>query len=576
MMRMTSLVPPGTTRPSIQPQDRMKIAVEPMAARKTIERALRTFERSALTSEKPWPLPQAPQVRAMANAFDGSPMQRSHFFEMATQTFRPASELEDQHFQPNDSDEMVVDFSEFMQSITGKEIDVHAYGKGEGAVELAVQSLEAYLKGAELTKRLIELTKPSLFVSFANPFIADIGEAEAGIERMLDRSPFERENLVERASALKRAHELFARLRNLANQQIAERRKKPSLLLAMEDDCFEVMSRYLDPKSAIAMMKSCKTFRDSKALAMRIPHMHIRMVTGNFPHAVSSSFDRDELNANRKRLVTRNFVVKKRAVFLYVDFVLPTFRETPLKKKPRSDGLDNLTHDFSDDEFEEEPESPNRSRPVVGEHNLRTDYGARMHKLETKRQKDWDDAEGPREKVDRWMFNKRISQEIYFELPLDMTVQLVFADTLEPATSPEFPDGINPSNRYVANGNRFRKPYRIFEREMPGQCKFHVPLLTSEHAGRRFRIKLTGRTNRRKNSEAVTLVTYSEPFEVVSDLATIGRAAKRKTKSETSERARERENKKHRAAAARRAAQPAQPPQPAPQPARRAPPPETR
>jgi hypothetical protein len=517
-----------------------------MAAQKVIERALRTFERSALTSEQPWAVPETPQVRAVANAFDGTPMERSHFFELATQTFRTACEMDNRPLQENDSDQMVVDFSEFMQSINGKDVDVHAYGKGEGAVELAVQALDAYVRGAELTKHLIKLTRPALFVSFASPFIATLGEAEAGIERMLDQSPFARDSLMERASTLKKAHDLFGSLKRLANQQIEERRKRPSLLLEMEDDCFEIMTRHLNSKSAIALIRSCKTFRDSKALAMRIPH--IRMVTGCFPHAVSSSLDREDLKNNRKQLVTRNFVVKKRTVSLYVDFVRPTFRATPLKKKARKDGLDNLLHDFSDDEFEEEPESPNRSRPVIGDHNINTDYGRRMHKLETKRQKDWDEAEGPREKVDRWMFNERICQEIYFERPLDMTVSLVFADTLEPATSPEFPDGIHPSNRYVANGNKFRKPYKIFDREMPAQCKLHVPLLTSEHAGRRFRLKLTGESTRRGNSEPVRVVSYSDPFEVVSDLATIGRAAKRRTKAETSDHARDRELKKHRAA----------------------------
>lgn len=568
MMRITALAPPGTTRPPIKPEDRTKVAVEPMAAQKIIQRALGTFERSALTSEQPWTVSETPQVRAVANAFDGTPMERTHWFQLARQTFRPACEFDNRPLQSDDSDEMVVDFAEFMQSINGKEVDVHAYGKGEGAVELAVQAMEAYVRGAELTKHLIKLTRPALFVSFAEPFIASMAEAEAGIERMLDQSPFARENLLERASTLKRAHDLFASLRKLANQQIAERNKKPSLLFGMEDDCFEIMTRHLNSKSAIALIRSCKTFRDSKALAMRIPHMHIRMVPGCFPHAISSSLDREDLKNNQKRLVTRNFVVKKRTVSLYVDFVRPTFRATPLKKKPRKDGLDNLLHDFSDDEFEEEPESPNRSRPVVGEHNLSTDYGMRMHKLETRRQKDWDEAEGPREKVDRWMFNDRICQEIYFENPLDMTVSLVFADTLEPATHPGFPSGIDPSNRYVANGNKFRKPYRIFDREMPGQCKFHVPLLTSDHAGRRFRLKLTGRSTRRGTSEPVKLVSYSDPFEVVSDLATISRANKRRTKAETSEYARERENKKQRAAAARRAAEapaePAQPTQPTP------------
>ena len=75
-----------------------------------------------------------------------------------------------------------------------------------------------------------------------------------------------------------------------------------------------------------------------------------------------------------------------------------------------------------------------------------------------------------------------------------------------------------------------------------------------------------GRSSRRGTSEPVKLVSYSDPFEVVSDLATISRASKRRTKAETSEHAREREHKKQRVAAARRAAEaePAEPTEPAP------------
>ena len=528
--------------PNIRREQRTKMTVNPLTARKAIHRMLKLFERSALTSQDAWKVPNSPHTRAIANAFDGAPMERSYFFEIARQTFKRTRELDfsngmDQWHGP-------------MAWTNGMEVKWDAYGKGEGAVELAVQAMESYVRVHWLTTQLLKMTRSLLELSLANPYIANLAEAEAGVDRMLEQTPSARETLLERASTLKSAHASFSSLKMLTNKHVAERRKKPSLLLCMGDDCFEIMSRRLDSSSAISMMKSCTTLRDSKPLALRMPHLHIRMVGGSFPHSVSSSLDWEDLKANRKRLVTRNFVVKKKTVFLYVDFVQPKFRAVPLKKKPRADGLDNLLHDWSDDEFESDPESSDRFRPVVEGHDTSTDYGMRMHKLGTRYQKEWDEAEGPREKPDRWMFNERVCHDRYFEKPLSISVSLVFADTLDPATSPEFPDGIHPSNRYVANNNQLLRPCKDFGREMPAQCKLHVPLLTSEHGGRRFRLKLTGQSTKRGTSEAVKIVSYSEPFEVVSDIGTIGRATKRKTAIERSAHAREREFKKRRASAA--------------------------
>lgn len=518
--------PFGARRP-ITKQDQLKLAVDERHALEVMERILRQFDRSALTSQQPWQVPNNWQSRKIAMTFDGTPIEPSLWFEFALQTIRPRHEL--------DADEA-----------HKSQDELYTYGKRLGAVELAVHTITQFVQGSTSTKELMDLVKPHLHIYDDKTFIIDKAAAEAAIQRMIDQEPEACDLLFKRAAAVEKGHELFSRLKVLRKTHIAERRKKPSLLLLMQDDCLDIMSRHLDTTSAIAMKQSCKTFHNFKSFSLRIPHMHIRMLTGKFPHCISSSLDRDALMANRKQFVTRNFVVKKKNVFLYVDFVQQTLRTTPLKKKPRKDGLDNSLHDFSDDEFEEEPESPNLKRPIVGDHNQNTSYGARMHKLETKRQLEWDNAEGPREKVDRFMYNRRIAQEQYFSRPLEISVSLVFADTLQPANSSDFPDGIKPSNRYIANGSRFRKPCNFVDHEMPAQCKFNIPLLTSEYGGRRFRLKLTGKTSRRATLSPVSIISYSEPFEVVSDLGTIGRATKRKTAAEKSEFAREREKKKSR------------------------------
>ena len=65
----------------------------------------------------------------------------------------------------------------------------------------------------------------------------------------------------------------------------------------------------------------------------------------------------------KKKAVVRDFIVARQAVRLYVDFVEPQLRKTPLVKKPRKDGLSNLERDLSDDEYEDPPEAKSQARP---------------------------------------------------------------------------------------------------------------------------------------------------------------------------------------------------------------------
>ena len=91
-----------------------------------------------------------------------------------------------------------------------------------------------------------------------------------------------------------------------------------------------------------------------------------------------------------------------------MDFVIPTMRTAPLKKLERKDGLSNIDHDFSDDEFEEAPESlARRGRQC---HSAR----ARRERVDTatggrgrRKREMWLAAEGPEERCDRYVYKKR-------------------------------------------------------------------------------------------------------------------------------------------------------------------------
>lgn len=550
LLRTPTLVPPHAMRLPVLAEDRPYVVIHTSKWEVIIGRALGLCERSFLTSKHEWNVPPKEYARhayAIASKFDGTPMTSTNFFESARMTYRPKSERANVSFfedeDANTNTPLTFDLSELVESFNGKAIEENAYGTPGGVVEMGVQIITHFAEAQKLNNELIDAVKQSA-TSFAEPHIPHLDAAECAVETMLNRRQ-EHGKLLARAEALKKGNAKFVEFKKTIATYSAEKKKRGSPFMQLEEDCLSIISMYLDSKSSIALMRSCTTFLKCTDLPLRVPHMRIRVIPGGFPHSVASSYDRNLLVQNRKQAVKRNFVVKKKTVTLWVDFVQHCLREKPLKKKTRADGMDNSNHDFSDDEYEQGPESPMRNRPVVEQHNTSTHWGAKAHKTQKKKQRAWDLAEGPAEKVDRIVYNKRISYSTYFYRPLDISTSLVFADTLEPVGTDEFPDGIQHSNKVQKEGC-FRQPERrSTSHQIPAHAKLHVPLLSSEYGDRLFRILLIGSGNSCAGNP-VTLKTYSEPFEVVSDIGTVQRASKRRTAEEKSEHARDRELKKRR------------------------------
>ena len=535
IMTVKSFVPPYITRPGIIPEDMKRRALDPDYVCKSFATKLSSCDRAFITSRKPWTVPVGRHAAELASKFDGSPMLRSSYFELACMSYRPPIESKAE-FDPIEHSDLDPNFDDFLQSISGKSVEADAYGSGSCALELAVCTMSEFAQAKDLTNQLVQRVKTEMSDHPSEnddnprgPFIANIEEANAVVERLVQNDEAHA-MVVDRYACLKRARAGMVNFVQLLLHHYAQRRSKPPPLQSMEDDCFEVVSRHLDTKAAAALCCVSKSYRKSRPLGLRIPHLHIRTVQGSFPHVVTNSLDRDALSMNIKQVVTRNFVVKKKKIMLWVDFVQSTLRSRPLERG----------------EVGSMPQL-RAGRPTIEKHDMATAEGARMHRIETKRQKKWDDAEGPEECANELVYNHRVPYEDYFAVPLDISVSLVFADTLEPVSTPDLKDGIEPSRRYVMDGNSFRKPKDTGPlREMPAHCKLHVPFLTSEHRGRRFRLKLTGRGATKTRGQPVALVSYSETFEVVSDLGTVGRAGKRRTAAESSQFARERELKKRR------------------------------
>lgn len=488
-------------------------------------------------------------VKELVSEFDGTPMQTTCFYESAQRTYRPQNSNMTEVLNDEGHDFLQVDFSAFIETMSGKDVGPNAYGKAGGVVQLAVKALLEFTEAFDHCAALVASCRKHA-TSLAKPYVLDYEDACNVVDRMLDASP-EQARMVQCGQALRKGYVTVLNLKQTIDNHIAQKKDERGgscLLMELPDDCLSLIAQHTDCTTAIFMMRTCKGLHSCDYLKSRIPHMRIRTVKGQFPHYQAPSYNRSDLAQNNKQPLMRDFIVKKKQVNLWIDFVQPTLRDTPLKKKPRSDGLDNSEQDFSDDEFEEDSESPLQDRPFVppADPSTQQGYGQRLHKLLKRRQDDWDALEGPVEKSERLTYNKRIPYQRYFLAPLEISTTLVLDETLEPVGSNEFPTGIKHCNRVAKAGGTFQQPVWPHDtHEMPAHCKMHIPLLSTDHSGRLFRVRLTG-SGTSRSGQAVNLTTFSEPFEVVSDIGTVKRASKRKTVAEERAYARERELKKRR------------------------------
>lgn len=315
-----------------------------------------------------------------------------------------------------------------------------------------------------------------------------------------------------------------------------QRRREAGLRLleGADDDAVAYMARYLSPAAAAALMQTCTQFDKSAVLRACMPHLHIRNAVGAFPHHRVTSFDRMDLAVGRKRARMRDFVCANKAVHLYVDFVAPELRAAPLKKKPRADGLDNRDHDFSDDEFEDPPEHHRGPQPESNPYTMGTLAWTKHDHREKLKRSAWENAEGPSEPIDRYVYMKRMQYDTYFAGPLEMTAALVYADDHTPVPCIRAKSALDVSSQLMRDHGVFKQPSRFVRHMAPAHAKFHVRHLTLDHNGRLFklRIEATGRLKAERGGQAVKWTLHTQPFEAVSKETVVKQACKRRTERE--------------------------------------------
>lgn len=478
------------------------------------------------------------------------PAVRGTFFEEAAQCFRPV-EVQDTSGDAFEDPNFVINFAAFTEAICGKTVPEDAYGVPGDVIKLGLECGRQVRLALKYTNELLDEVKrtrvlgtPAVVHSYADA----LTKLDAALEH---RSLFQvngdlvnamYQKMEARELSLKSAHSSFQLLKARVNSHVTRRvAEEHSHLQQMDDDVFARMAQCLDSNAAVALMSVCVEYSRTEALRERVPHMHVRCLVGNFPHQRASSRDREALAKNQTKPVLRDFVVARQAVRLYVDFVIPTVRTVPLKKKDRTDGLSNIDHDFSDDEYEEPPESLRLRGPQVSLADTTTEWGRRQADAQQRRRSLWAAAEGPEEKHDRYVYNKRIPHDTYFASPLQITPCLVYADTKEPVSCPRYKQGLDLSNQLLRDGGHFSQPPNwTASDQMPAAAKFHVPHLSLDHGGRLFRLRLIGTSTLLHTGNPFSQVVYTEPFEVVSKPAVVKQASKRRTVEQVREDARKR------------------------------------
>lgn len=465
--------------------------------------------------------------------------------------------------QPFDFD-APVNLLEFTEMLLGYPIGPNAYGKHGRVVELALETCDAFRLAENGTARIVNVLKERQYLG-TPAAVMDEDDALEKLNRSLVScgDPYTesfvnqmrtgivaRWNLLNKAAA--KCKSLVAAVREHCRQRAAS---GTSHILNLPDDCWEPLALHLnDTPSVAALMQTCTKCARMGCLRSRLPSPVPRTIVGCFPHMQRTSRDRADLATGVTRPVFRNFVIARKAVKLYVDFCTTELRPVPLKKIERSDGLDNRDFDFSDDEFEEPPETLSRRGPhwkPRDDLNPATDWGARVRQHEQKERAIWIAHEGPQEQPKRHTYKKRSSYEKYLVDTPNMVVSLVFADDKTPVPDSVNPGGLELSNQMRKEDGVFKQPTTIKHISpvhvpgngphdcLPSFAKFHIRNLSMAHNGRLFCLKLqtTGTFSANRGGNAAQWVTFTEPFEVVSKIEVVhnarGRSAQSKRKPTT-------------------------------------------
>lgn len=287
-----------------------------------------------------------------------------------------------------------------------------------------------------------------------------------------------------------RADAVLARLVRLAETHVEQRDKRCFLTADyLGTDAVLRIVDLVDHQSVLQFRLCNREFNALPEARQRLPHLSVRHCVGYFPHSTL-----------RTAAGIRNFVNKKDVVKLYIDFVIRGAK---------------LAGDAG-------PQSAAHAVAPQGSEYLFAPRHERMLRDEENRMKRCRHA--PDEPVGPEAYRVRLPTGAYFSVPIDCSVELVFAEDKHPV----------PATRHVAPLSLSRPslspraPNKTLTTTdgvpYPAHLAFKVNALSCEHSSRQFALKVTGRTRVDVNAEQpldqtshVELVAYSHPFLVMAN-----------------------------------------------------------
>lgn len=346
--------------------------------------------------------------------------------------------------------------------------------------------------------------------------VTSVSEAVASIRGFINRSmeyktatDETRTHLIRyimgRHTRLTSATEKLSRLEKEVAAHVADRVARAEAWLSadsIDSDALSKIVGFLGYRSAASCVRVCKAFSKMDCIRQMLPHLSVRKIVGSFPHKIIGS---------------KNLVAKRTQTHLYVDLAIKG----------------TLTGDAQRDKWLRATPQHSDAATTPGTRRERLSYESDVFNRRSR--------EAAEELPPHGHYRRRISHQSFFSTPIECSVQLVFADTLE-VVDAGLPDPVLDLPKSMRKSNAPVQTYTALDGTTPVPYPAHISFTINDLSGnysvsRLFKLKVTGTAvtlaNERgdKDSEYTqTLIAYSEPFQIVANktVGTSCRGAKRK------------------------------------------------
>jgi hypothetical protein len=292
----------------------------------------------------------------------------------------------------------------------------------------------------------------------------------------------ERTHFVSFALGMKNAHaegtKAWKQLRKIVQEHVAKRTSSGVCYLHTEflgEDCIFHLAQFLEHGGVAACMLTGRDLRSVSFFRRQIPHLSIRKLPGMFPHAANG----------------RTCVVSKKTVSrVVIDLSVCGARRADSRTSQQT-----LQH--------KNPEPVPSGRDARLAHKV--DLNERNKRM------------APEEACEDGMFRKRVPHSLCFSEPIVCTLDVVYADNHQIVRTSTGDSIIHLPRFQRTDGAPHSTHVALDDVPYPACMSFYVTDLTSQHAGRKFKLRVQGRTTAKDTDKTpVTLEAFSNEFAVVS------------------------------------------------------------